>query len=168
MGISATGWRDLKAIPRIVKELILNADDNERIDVLGEVREVEKAMAEHRTMAMSEIHRGAEGQDWFVKQPRACHRSYNDSALLLKVADAKDISPVEAIGFLLNCGALKLDWKWEPRSGTGLKTLIQELGLETLIVQREIIAGDNADIGENWRDGYATLTPVRERDTKYG
>jgi hypothetical protein len=141
MAISPQGWRDLKALPRLVKELILNATEEERVDVLGEVRFVEKAVAAERQMAMSEIHRGAEGQDWYVKQPRACTRSYNDSALLLKVADAKGMTLMQTIGFLLQNNVLVFEWKW-----TNLKELVRELKLETTIVQREIIAGDQADI----------------------
>lgn len=161
MGISPQGWRDLKALPKVVKAMIIDATETETIDILGEVREVEKKLASERKMAMSEIPKGSEGEDWWVKQGRKCNRTYNDSQLLIKVADAKDMTPIQAIGFLLNNRILTIEWRW-----TELKELIHELKLETLIANRPILAGDQADIGEDWVDDYASLEPVRDRSSK--
>lgn len=163
MTVLSSNWKALKALPDQVKEMILNATDSERIDVLAEVREIEKKLASERQLAMSEINKGDEGDEWYIKQGRKCERSFNDSMLLLKIADALDVSPIEAIGYLLNRSILSLDWNWQPRGKPGLKALIRELELECLVVQKEVIAGDKADIGENWVDGYASFALLRER-----
>lgn len=166
MAVLPSNWSALKALPNQVREMILGATESERIDVLGEVREVEKALASERKLAMSEIEKDSEGTEWYVDQGRVCKRSYNDSALLVAIADAKGLGPLAAIGYLLQEGIITLNWKWKPKKGLGLKRLIEDLGITVKTVQREIISGDDADIGENWVDGYASTKLIRDRKSK--
>lgn len=164
MTVKPSSWLALKNLPRYARDMILEADEKELIDVLAEIRATEVALSKERRLAMTEIEKGAEGYEFYVKQGRVANRSYNDSQLLLKVADALSKTPIEAIGFLLNRGILAFNWKWKPPKKGGLKDLIQELDLTITTVQHEIESGDEADIGEIWKDASPSFQLISERE----
>jgi len=161
--ILAAEWARLKAMKVGVKALIENADDRELIDVLAEVRNTETDLAGQRRTAMSEVPAGAQGSEYWVSQGRQADRTYNDSQILLKISDAWDVSPLEAIGRLMSNGTLTLGWKWQPKKGQGLKELIHELDLEITTAQHEIETGDSADIGERWKDNTPAFKRLADR-----
>jgi len=163
MALSPVSWLRLKALKDDVRDLIQTADDGELVDVLAEVRETEKNISSQRRMAMAEVPAGSQGAEWWVSQGRQAARSYNDSQILLKIAAAWDVSPLEAIGRLMNNGTMTLAWKWQPKKGQGLKELIQELDLEITTKQHEIEAGDSADIGEIWKDNSPEFKRLADR-----
>ena len=149
----------LKALPKMARELVLNSSEDEIVDVVAEIRETEKGLADERKLAMTEIEGGARGREWYVAQSRQAKRSYNDMSLLTKIADAMDMSLLQSIGWLLNNGIITIGWKWTP-----LKELVRELGVEITTAQREITAGDPADVGEVWKDSYPSFKRIEKEE----
>lgn len=135
--------------PSLARKLILEAGDDRIVDALAEVRESEKGLATERKLGASEVEAGQTGKDWVLKQGKTCERSYNFPSIITKVADALGVSLLAALRYLIDNGAVELTWKISK-----LRPIIREQHLDITTVQHEIQEGEDADIGENWVNGY--------------
>jgi len=145
----------LRRIVPGVKATVMNADsDGATVDVLGEIREVEKGLANLRLKTAVEISAGTKGDDWVMNQGRECTRSYNNDALFATFMKAygdgrDDATLVATILDLVDAGALSFKWNW-----TKLNELAERLDVSLQIAKHEIADGDEEHVGELWKDGY--------------
>lgn len=149
----------VRRFPKAAQELIRNSGVDEVIDALAEVKLAESGGAAARRLGQAEIEHGDKGSRFRVVIPRQAERSYNTGRLVTKVAEAKGISPLRAITYLINADILRVNWQF-----TKLKQLMNELDLPLTTVPHEITDGDNADIGEVWGDGYPKYELINQEE----
>ncbi len=79
-------------------------------------------------------------------------RSYNTAAILAGLTASEILedveTPTEALMFCITEGVVTVKWNWQPKQGTGLKRLAEQIGLPMVIVPRDI--ADDGDLDGPW------------------
>ncbi len=147
----------LEQYPAAVKQAIIAAGDD-LVDVIGTVHSNQARIREIKRNAVSELEPGDTGSRWRMEQGNAAKRSYNDSALLMKLSDEESI--LKTLMFLIQTGVVKLSWSY-----TNLMKLVRSEGIDLSIAQHEIADGDDQfDIGEIWAMGSPSFKPVDDKE----
>lgn len=149
MAILSSQLKKLRGYPAYCKTLILRAEGDELIDILAEINSVERQLGELRRSHQAELVDKEAGEEWEVKTSRSCARSYNNPGLILKAAEALNVTPLRAMA-LLSMGdpkeaVLKLTWGWR-----NLQRFASENDVTLTIAPHEIEEGEDADVGEVW------------------
>ena len=110
-GYTTNGLR--KIVPN-VKETLMNADgEGEVIDVLGEIREVEKGLAFLRQGSSVEFDTGQRGRRWKIVVPVRNERSYNTPRIIKAFAHAIGGTPWQAFVMLMRGDVVRLEWQFK-------------------------------------------------------
>lgn len=141
--------KHVQQFPRTARELILSCEGDEYIDALAEINDAEKGLGSLRRRSSKEASNGDHGTSWAIKVGRKCVRSYNNMSLIVKFADAMNVTVMQAMGQLIASKALRLSWQW-----TALKKEANEYNVTLAVAHHEILDGDEADVGEVWVDDY--------------
>ena len=155
MGRELSGAALEQIVPDVKATFLSVATDEERVDLLGDIRSVEQGLAALRKSGASEIEAGTTGTRWEFRQGRAAKRSYNTPQLLHKIADAMGVSTWEAFVTLFRGDVLRISWQWSK-----LNRVLDEYRVTTVTARHEIEEGDEADIGEYWKDGYPSYERI--------
>lgn len=148
--------RTMRNIVPNVKETLMNADgEGEVIDVLGEIREVEKGLAFLRQGAGVEFDTGQQGKRWKVVVPVKNERSYNTPRLIRKFAEKIGGSSWDAFVMLWKGDVIRLEWQYKK-----LLAAAHRHDVTVATAQHEIIEGDDADIGVFPATGYPRYESV--------
>jgi len=148
--------RGMRTIVPKVKATLLNADgEGEVIDVLGEIREIEKGLAFLRQGSQVEFETGQRGKSWQVVIPVKNERSYNTPRIIKKFAEAIGGTPWQAFVMLLRGDVVRLEWQFKK-----LLAAAQTYDLTIATAQHEIVEGDDADIGVFPATSYPKYEPI--------
>lgn len=138
------------------KQLVLEANDDELVDVLGALNSAQSALGVIKRDAASEVEPDTAGTRWTFEQRMAADRSYNTSGLLAHLMDQFDFTMAQLIPFLVDLGVLRITWQWSK-----LKELKQKHNLVIHTTNTEISDGDPEwDVGEYWKRGQAKYVPI--------
>lgn len=129
-------------------------------DILGEIRHIERLMADWRRSLSAETP-DAEGKNYRTVTKRRARRSYNTTRIIgdVQVALAKErgeASAWDAIRELMGADALRLQVRW-----SDLKKLLALWDIPLVVAQHEIEDGDlaEAQVGEIWEE-YTTQEAI--------
>ena len=77
-------------------------------------------------------------------------RTYNTAPILQGITEALDDieTPIDALKMCISEGVVTVKWNWQPKTGTGLKRLAEQIGLPMIIVPRDI--ADDGDLDGPW------------------
>lgn len=148
----------VRAFPNAAKELIHNAGED-LVDALAEVYAAERGANAERRLGQAEIQNKDTGTTHVVKVGRTATRSFNTPRLITRFADVQGVSPLAALTYLVQLDVVRINWQW-----TKLKDLMSELEMAVTVQPSEIVHGDDADVGEVWKDTapqYNKVTTVK-------
>lgn len=131
-------------------------DDGDLIDVLGDIRSVEAALAKLRQAHQADLDDGI-GSRWQKRTPApAKKRTYNSDLLLMKIMDARGGSLGYNLAWLLDKGIVRLTWQWRP-----LTKLLDLLNIEWSVRHNGTVGpGDEKDVGETKGKAYPRYDPA--------
>lgn len=141
----------LEIAPRMKETLLRTKDEGEAIDLLGDVRDVEKHLASLRHTAQAEFQSGQSGGRWMMTIPEPREKSYNTPRLINKFAKAWGATIFDTLIQLIKDDVVRLEW--------GYKKLLahaERYDITLAMAQHEIVEGDDADIGTYPGKGYPT------------
>ena len=152
-GYTVNGLR--KIVPNVKETLMKAEGEGAVIDVLGEIKQIEKGLTSLRQGTQVEFESYQRGARWRIVVPSPNQRSYNTPGLISKFTAALDTSPMKTIGWLLATGAIKITWGWQK-----LEEAAYALDIPLVIAQHEIENGDDADVGVYKAKGYPKYEEV--------
>ena len=120
--------------------------DDELADVIADLKEAERVLADTRKMLQSEVTGPLEGRDYALVESRRATRSYNDSALLQSFWQG-DLN--ETLHELMAADVVRLSWQWSK-----LERLADRRDVSLRIAKHEVSDGDEEHVGENWTTSY--------------
>ncbi len=143
-----------EVVPRVKETILESAGDETLVDVLGDVRTVERGLASLRQEMSAELDDFVYGERWQMVRNRQAKRSYNTPQIVNKFANAMKVSMFEAIIYLMKEGALKFSWQW-----LSLQRAAANQDVTLVTANHEIEEGDEEDMGVVW----SWTTPRYER-----
>lgn len=144
----------LAKYPAAVKAAIIDSEDR-LVDVLGTVHSVQAQIQKLKLDASTELDYSDTGRRWQADQDGKNQRTYNTQSLLAKLSDGGALGTT--LRWLMHLGVISIKWNWEP-----LQKLIRDRD-DINFVKHDIDDGDpEHDIGEWWKYGRHTYTPVEE------
>ena len=120
--------------------------DDELADVIADLKEAERVLADTRKMLQSEVTGPMQGRDYALVESRRATRSYNDSALLQSFWQG-DLN--ETLHELMAADVVRLSWQWSK-----LERLADQCDVSLRIAKHEVSDGDEEHVGENWTTSY--------------
>lgn len=149
----------LNTVPGLVKQAILEAEDDELIDVLGTANSIQSQIGDIKRTAAAEVSDGDHGKAWAFEQGRKAERSYNTQGLFTRLLEEIDVEDLpHLIVWLMGRDVIRLSWQWTP-----LLKLIKEFNLDLKITRHEIEDGDpDFEIGEYWKPASPSYKAVTD------
>ena len=130
--------------------------DEDLVDMLGAGNRLEQSMKELRRTAAVELEGGMTGENFRFVQGKESVKTYNSHALLPAFAEATGMSVLETMLYLLQEGAVVLEWKFQK-----LEALAFKHDVTLTIASHDIEDGDPEHlIGKRWKDGSPTYKPL--------
>ncbi len=151
----------LEEYPTIVKDTLFAADGDEQLaDLLGVLDRNTRMVSAERKIALSEIPDEVTGSRYTMALKGGKYdRSYNFSTLLSKLMDGTGLKLLELLIYLREQDVLRISWQW-----TNLTKIAREYNVELTIQSGglPVVDGDNADVGQKWKDGSPGFTRIEE------
>jgi hypothetical protein len=146
----------LRGVVAGAKALIMDApDEGVTIDVLGEVKAVERGLASLRGGAQAEFEDGQTGGVWRIEKGRRSINSYNTPKLIRSFAEAMGISSWDAFVQLWRSDVVRISWQQ-----SNLERAAAKHRVTLTTAPHEITEGEDAHVGTYWVDGYASYKRV--------
>ena len=142
-------------VPNVKQTLLAAHGEGEVIDVIGEIREVEKGLASLRQGAAVEFDSGQHGDEWKIVVPAPNVRSYNTPSLVNKFSKAWGATIFDTLRELIKMDVVRLEWQFKK-----LMNLAQQYDVTIATAQHEIVEGDDADIGVYKGRGYPSYERI--------
>ncbi len=146
----------LEQTPKLVKRLIREAHgENEIVDILGTIRSVERALADERQLAATEIPAGTAGRSWEFVQGMKWEKSFS-TAKIMRDMQGAGITILD----LIEADAVRLDWQY-----LKLKKMFRRADITLQMASHEIQPDDpDHHIGAYDKPGYPRYEPIEGDD----